>query len=521
MAELVSSAIVQETVGQILSGLVQNYEEKEESNKKRNLERLEMAHIRLEAALETSNKWQITDASLLRWHRKLKRAAQECNDTLHKCKQRILEDEEMEWEVKNSSLPNRIVHATKSFALSIFKHNDNDLRRSIAQRFEWYADGASEFLRFIELGGTPRCHMPFESLVKNLFAGKELHHKIVRGNEYPLFQLWLTPIRNPVHGIVVSLTFTQYDGTPEGNICISLAVQLSESIDIVGIAVKCLQLFAPPFKCRFENIRNELTQLPNEDFSWGPSFYSDHKEHWDKINSLSSQWVRPNPFCCKEHGRHEVRCFSNMDMAGLSDGFLEPVIQFALCCHVSLPMYRKQKTSLSEDLISLQDYPYLKAGIAFSPHGSLDDMLLGNRSSEIAAIVRKEQHFLHTDITLEQLEEIMLPKAIDYFRQNAEAKVYQMIWKSKHGFALIQVEKPCMSAWRSSMRRRSTSGGARKGKLFQGYDEELIRNRIRLCHWLDSWFTYVPVRLQRSLMNWIRKEKEILIAAPQLLHLKF
>ena len=78
MSEIVTSAVVQETVSQVVSGLVQKYEEKEESNVIRNLERLEMAHIRLEAALETSEKWQITDASLLRWRRKLKRATQEC-----------------------------------------------------------------------------------------------------------------------------------------------------------------------------------------------------------------------------------------------------------------------------------------------------------------------------------------------------------------------------------------------------------------------------------------------------------
>nr|CAB3451796.1 unnamed protein product [Digitaria exilis] len=59
-----------------------------------------MAQIRLEAALETSEKWQITDASLLRWRRKLKRAAQECDETLHKCKQRILEDEQMQQETE-------------------------------------------------------------------------------------------------------------------------------------------------------------------------------------------------------------------------------------------------------------------------------------------------------------------------------------------------------------------------------------------------------------------------------------
>jgi len=96
MEEIVSSAVVQETVSQVLSALVQKYEEKEESDAIRNLERLEMAHIRLEAALETSDKWKITDTSMLRWRRKLKRAAQECDDTLHKCKQRILEDEQME-----------------------------------------------------------------------------------------------------------------------------------------------------------------------------------------------------------------------------------------------------------------------------------------------------------------------------------------------------------------------------------------------------------------------------------------
>ena len=53
MAESVGAVIVQETVSQILSGIVQKYEEKEESNVNRNLEQLDMAHIKLEAALET------------------------------------------------------------------------------------------------------------------------------------------------------------------------------------------------------------------------------------------------------------------------------------------------------------------------------------------------------------------------------------------------------------------------------------------------------------------------------------
>jgi len=314
MAESVSTAIVQETVSQILSGIVQKYEKKEESNANRNLERLEMAHIRLEAALETSDKWQITDTSKLHWRRKLKRAALECEDTLHKCKKRVLEDEQLEHEVRKSSLPRRIAHATKSFVSSIFNCNNDGLSRSIVQRFEWYADGANEFMRYVELGGT-----------------------------------------------------------------------------------------------------------------------------------------------------------------------------------------------LSEGILSLQDYPYLKAGISFSPHGSSEDMLPESKSSVSVVIVGGDHHCLNTDIALEQLEEIMLPKAICYFCQNAEATVYQMIWRSKHGSALIQVEKPSMS----TQRTQRTFGRRTKRKLSRGQDQELGSPTRMMTHLLlDLWVAHIPVRLQRSLMDWRQKEKE-------------
>jgi flavin-binding protein dodecin len=73
MVEMVSSVVIQE------------YEEKEETNAIRNLirEARDGTH-QLEAAVETSNKWQITDTSMLHWQKKLKRAAQD--KKLHKCK---------------------------------------------------------------------------------------------------------------------------------------------------------------------------------------------------------------------------------------------------------------------------------------------------------------------------------------------------------------------------------------------------------------------------------------------------
>ncbi|KAJ1287518.1 hypothetical protein BS78_02G016200 [Paspalum vaginatum] len=459
-----------ETVSQVISNLLQKYEEKEEFNANRNLERLEMALVRLEAALDPSDKWQITDESLLRWRRKLKRAAQECDGTLHKCKQRILEDKQVEHEVQNSSFPNRIIHATKSFASSIFNRNDNGLSKPIVQRFEWYADGASEFLRFIELGGTPHRHMPFNSITRNLLSVKELYHKIFRGNEYPLLQLWLSPHHTAEHRTEAALVFIRRDGTaPEGNIHFSMMVQLSESTDMVGIAAKSLRLFAPYVKY----------------FSWVPPVYSYQKEHLYNLHSLGSQWYRPNPLCCKQRGRPEAQCYSNnQDMAGSSAASMEPLVGFNLQWQVSLPVHSKKK-----ETISLQDSPYLKAGIMFGPHGSSEDTLPVNNSSVAVAIVGGEQHLLHTDITLEQLGDIMIPKATDYFCQNAEVTVYQMIWRSKHGSARIQVEKPIMGT-------RRTFGE--------------LRNRTHtISHMMDIWATHMPVRMERSSANWMQKDNEI------------
>jgi len=149
-------------------------------------------------------------------------------------------------------------------------------------------------------------------------------------------------------------------------------------------------------------------------------------------------------------------------MAELSNVSLEPIIEFNLQWQVSHSVYSKQKTSLSEGTMSLQNSPYLKAGIAFAPHVSSEDMLPLNKSSKTVEIVGGQQHVLHTDISLEQLEEIMLAKAVDYFCHNGEASIYQMIWRSKHGAAWIHVEKPSKNKQRTSMRAQRTLGGAYK-----------------------------------------------------------
>ncbi|CAN6361273.1 unnamed protein product [Urochloa humidicola] len=170
MAEMVGSAVAEETLKQVVSGLIGNKRQREEEETaagesettEQDVERLEMAQIKLEVALEASRRWHIRDASLLRWRRKLKRAAHECGDTLRT----VAEDEAREQEAmrqrRSSSFPRRLAHAAKNSifdAAALFGRGCGDSGHAAAaavRRFEWLADGAGEFVRFVELGGTPR-----------------------------------------------------------------------------------------------------------------------------------------------------------------------------------------------------------------------------------------------------------------------------------------------------------------------------------------------------------------------------
>jgi hypothetical protein len=107
---------------------------------------------------------------------------------------------------------------------------------------------------------------------------------------------------------------------------------------------------------------------------------------------------------------------------------------------------------------------------------------------------------LHVDVNLEQPEEIMLPKAIDYFYRNFEATIYKMIWKSKHSSALIQVEKASMSTLKCSV-------GARKRKLLQGQEEEFISGKCMISHLFNLWRAHVPVQLISAFKD-LQKGKE-------------
>nr|CAB3491912.1 unnamed protein product [Digitaria exilis] len=342
------------------------------------MDRMEMAHIRLEAALEASQRWSVTSAPLLRWRSKLKRAAQECDRTLRRCRQRMQEEEE-----DRSSLPRRVARITMSFVSSIVgRGGDEELGGSVVRRFEWFADGASEFLRYVEHGGGTLCRSVFfdGALVRHLLEGKGTKYCFVSGRQHLSFVL--QPFIPPERGMQATLLLLLQDSnSPENNFQFTLSLRISESTNIVGSVVRCLELFKPHLSSATEVVKTKLTQLPTQDFPWIPDAHSVYgrDEPGDNLEIIFSKWVRPNPLCCQQldqsngSQRYAASSSSSMLEPLASDIYLEPVTYVYLLGHITLPAGNKRQLKADIGHIA-EDSLYLKLGWNFWPHSSSEDL---------------------------------------------------------------------------------------------------------------------------------------------------
>ncbi|KAL6850082.1 hypothetical protein ACP4OV_020709 [Aristida adscensionis] len=464
MSEVVGSAIVEEAVNRIFSGIISKYED--DPDEEDSIERLEMAHVKMEAAVQTSRRWQITDSSLLQWRKKLKRAAQECDDTLRRCKQRALKEEEIKQQVRQSSLPRRVAHATKSLISSLIGHNDDEPNMAMVavRRFERIADGANDFLRYVQLGGTPRRYMFFDPLIGHLFAGKSVQYEMLHhGSQFYYFGI--RPMSFEERGLEAMIAFIYEDSNvPENSFRLGSILRLSESTDIIGITVKCLQLVTPHFKSTAEVVIKELTQLPTQDFTCSQPYDSHGIEHWNSVHNTLTQWFRPDPLCCKGYGHDVPACTSRANGPRLSEIFPEPLCELFLQRHISLSEYSNLQGLESS---SLEDLTPWKLEVLFVPHDCVDDhqnSAMGAESFAVEAIDGEKQQHSHADVHPDQLDEMLLPKAIHHLYSNSEVRTYQISWKSKHGSAHLCVGKTSMQ-----MRRKHRS------------TMRPVRDRIKVC----------------------------------------
>ena len=121
------------------------------------------------------------------------------------------EEDEVQQAVRSSSFPKRIAHTAMSFVSSIFSGGDDDELRgsTAARRFERFAEGASEFLRYIELGGTPCRYMFSMPLICHLLTSKGTKYCFVCGGQHLSFIL--QPFGPPNRGMEGTLEFLLED----------------------------------------------------------------------------------------------------------------------------------------------------------------------------------------------------------------------------------------------------------------------------------------------------------------------
>ncbi|CAM0885285.1 unnamed protein product [Alopecurus aequalis] len=516
MAEMVSSAIVGEAVSRIFSGITTRKDKakSDETAVDSGVERLEMAHIKMEAALETSDKWQIIDASLLHWRKKLKRAAQDCDKEARRCKQLFLEEDEAQKAVRQSSFPRRVAHATKAFVSSFLGRDNDHHSGSVAtvRRFERLADGATEFMRFVQLGGTPRQHLFFDPLIGHIFGGNSLWYMVLHpGGQYHYFRI--RPMGFEERGLEAMLSFICEDyKVPKNSFRLGIMLRLSRSTDIIGTTVKCLRRVTPHFKSTADVVIKEITQLPTQDFSClPPESASDNMEYWNQIHKTFTGWFRPDPLCCQGYGHEVVTVCSGSsgNKVKLSSILPEPVSEVFLQCHISLSEYNNLPGSTAGcDASSLENFPPLKLGILFLPHDSLEDPTFTGEGSAIEAIDGEKQHLKHVNVHPEQLDEMFLPKAIEYLYHNVEATTYQICWRSNHGSAHLCVEKRSVTRMPRARRGSTRQGRNNSSKVLCQMQQE----QIKKVQWkqvaedfLKLWAVRSSETLQRKFTAWLKQ----------------
>ncbi|CAL5077081.1 unnamed protein product [Urochloa decumbens] len=442
MAEMVGSAVVQEAVSRVSSFVLGK--RKDKASEGHNIERLEMALSELEFALERSVKLPVTDVSLICRRKVLKHAYAEGRNLLNKHKRPLQQEgQEIRWVSLGLNI-------SFSSLIGLKKDEPVCLTSFDVRRFEWFADCASQFVRDMESGCSLRHYTFCNPLVRHLLEGKMLEYEVVQRNLLCRFHIW--PISLEERGVEAELTYC-YDNRkmPHKSFQLRLMLRLSESTDVIGIAIECLQSLASQHVTR--SAMGELTLLHDlKDIS--------HKHDLPCVGIQDSHtrdtWIfRPDPTCCKSNG-HES-CTNNF----ISSTFSDQVIFIAFQGFVSAQEYSPCHNSSGEatrHAIKDRQSP-LQVTACCAPHFREDRQL----QESGCAHEMVGSTFKHKIGSIQQMEEMVRSKAARQLEQS-----YSALWLSAHGSAYFCVRKSCSemarvpepnngrskTAWRSAKRKR-------------------------------------------------------------------
>ncbi|XP_072148122.1 uncharacterized protein [Setaria viridis] len=437
MAEMVGSAVVQEGMSRAFSFMLGKHLEK--ASEGHSAERLEMALSELEFALERTAKLPITEASLLRRRKLLKRGYVEGIDLLNKHK---LQGHQERPGVKRK----RWITCSKNLSISSF----GGLNTDGVRRFEWFADCAGKFVRDVESGCSLRHHTFCNPLVRHLLNGKALKYEMVQGSQVREF--FIRPAFLGERGVEASLHFQYMDRSmPEKSFRLLLWLRVSESTDLVAIAIRCTESLTFLSKPAAESAIAELTLLPNVLDSAYAMPWVGNNELYVLITKLSRQ----DPVCCTADGQGS----SNIMLSELSQIFPEQVIAFRFESLISAPKYCSSCSSDGLCCTKVQP-PTLLLSASFWPHTEL--------MIEATEFRRG---------SLEETSNMARKVAMECLISQKELKEHTVRWASKHGAALFCVK----SVPHTASVRCPIPEELPREKAIEGGGSEAIALRIQKC----------------------------------------
>ncbi|CAM0150100.1 unnamed protein product [Urochloa decumbens] len=469
MGEMVASALAQEGVSRVSSYISTKLDDK--ASREQIIERLVMALYRLEFALERTATQPITYVSLLRCRKKLKHACIEGTELLNKHKQQAQEgqQEARKVVVRSSSYLQRIIRAAKLSITSLLGLNEEHMSTSIAQKFERYADCADKFVADVE-SVCPLRHDPFRyPFVRQLFEGKYFSY----GSWGPWGQgrtpkIWfrLFPMISEGRGIEACLQYSYFD--PERldkSLHLWLMLRLSESTDIVGIAISCLRSSASLLNLAVKEdaVMGELIPLLSnyQDISY-PYDCIDHI-YPEAYAFLSRDW-RPDPVCC--HANVHKPGVKDIVSSDLSHIFPEQVIQCDITCYIPAAEYSLPTTSDKAGIIRkammIDRVPHLELSLFLMPHYSSQKSTQGecyiskNMGNDED---RSPYGSIHQTIDTARSE------AMECLLRQPEVMENWVSWWTNHGYASFQLKRPSadiIAAVASTRGRYNTRSAAKR-----------------------------------------------------------
>ncbi|CAN6181068.1 unnamed protein product [Urochloa humidicola] len=403
MAEMVGSAIVQEGMSRAVSFMLGKHLEK--ASEGHSTERLEMALSELEFALERTAKPPITETSLLHHMKVLKRGYVEGMDLLNKHKMHGHQEHRQGVKRKRWIICSKNLSVSPS---SLGGFNMDDVRR-----FEWFADCAGKFVRDVESGCSLRQYTFCNPLIRHLLNGKALKYEMVHGSQ--VREVFIPPAFLGERGVEASLHFQCMDQTvPEKSFRLLLWLRVSESMDLVAIAIRCTQSLAFLSKPAAESAIAELSLLPTLlDSAYAIPWFGDN-ELYAQITKLSRQ----DPVCCTENGQGS----SNIMLSELSQIFPEQVIAFRFESLISATKYSSCCSSDGLCCTKVQP-PILLLSASFWPH---------------TEVMIEATEFRHGSV--EETSNIARSVAMECLIGQKDMKEHTVCWASKHGAALFCVK---------------------------------------------------------------------------------